>query len=72
MQKCPDIYDVLDYEMRESDRRYEQWLASRPLCNDCGEHIADDVCYDINGVLICIDCMDEHHKVKTKERASNA
>ena len=33
-----------------------------PKCCECGEHIVDDVLYDINGDIYCEECMDETFK----------
>lgn len=66
MNKYPDIYDVLEHEMRESDMRYEQWLATRPYCIECDTRITEDECYEFDGEYICIDCMEEHHKIEVR------
>ena len=49
----PDNYS--QWEVHE--RRQESWLAKRPVCADCGEHIQDEEAYYINGEWICVDCM---------------
>lgn len=38
----------------------EKWLAQRPECADCGEHIQDDGYFYYHGNCICRDCMDSH------------
>ena len=37
----------------EQERRYEEL----PECDYCGEKITDDYYYEINGDLICEDCL---------------
>lgn len=44
------------------DRQQEEWLNSRPVCDCCGEPIQDDFCYEINGDLICEDCLDMYFR----------
>lgn len=44
------------------DRQQEEWLNSRPVCDCCDEPIQDDFCYEINGDLICEDCLDMHFR----------
>lgn len=39
------------------DAEQEAWLARRPECADCGEHIQDENAYYINGEWICQSCM---------------
>lgn len=44
------------------DRQQEEWLNSLPVCDCCGEPIQDDFCYEINGDLICKDCLDMYFR----------
>lgn len=44
------------------DRQQEEWLKSLPVCDCCGEPIQDEYCYEINGDLICEDCLDMHFR----------
>lgn len=44
------------------DRQQEEWLNSLPVCDCCGEPIQDEYCYEINGDLICEDCLDMHFR----------
>lgn len=43
-------------------KQQEEWLNSCPVCDCCGEPIQDDFCYEINGDLICEDCLDMHFR----------
>lgn len=52
----PDNYS--QWEARE--REQEAWLAERPECADCGEHIQEEQAYYINGVFVCKDCMSSY------------
>ena len=49
----PDNYS----QWEAHERQQEAWLAKRPVCADCGEHIQDEEAYYINGEWICEDCM---------------
>lgn len=35
----------------------ERALERLPRCSECDEPIQDDFCYEINGELICEDCL---------------
>ena len=50
---APDNYSQWEAHEREAER----WLARRPVCVDCEEHIQDEEGYYINGEWICSDCM---------------
>lgn len=62
MEYIPDNFDLAERHLREAAAAEERWLATRPLCSECDEPITDDSCFEINGELICEDCMDENHK----------
>lgn len=49
------------------DARKERWLESLPICSECGEPIQDDTCYEINGELICPDCLRDNHRKCTDD-----
>lgn len=44
------------------DAEQEAWLAKRPVCCYCEEHIQHDHYFDINGEAICPDCMDANYR----------
>lgn len=54
----PDNYS----QWEEHERQAEARLARRPVCYECGEHIQDDFCYEINGDYYCEDCLDMHFR----------
>lgn len=58
---CPDNYDAFC----RHDAEQEKALAKLPECSECGEPIQEDECYEFNGELICLDCMEEH-RMKTE------
>ena len=58
----PDNYDR--WEQHEAE--CEAWLKKQPICAECGEHIQDDYCYEINDELVCENCMEMNHKKWTE------
>ena len=63
-QYIPDNLDL--YHAYEDKREAEEraWLERRPQCDYCGEPITDDECFNINGDLICEECMNAEFKVQ--------
>lgn len=55
---CPDNYDCY----REYESEQESQLSRLPICYECGEPIQSDECYELNGELICPQCLEENHK----------
>lgn len=49
-----------DLDIYEAEQ--ERKLAKLPVCDDCGEHIQDDHYYDIDGYIICPDCLKKYKK----------
>lgn len=59
------ITDNPDRDFDRMDREQQNWLAKRPICCECDEHIQSETCYEINGEYICESCMDDHKKYTT-------
>lgn len=59
----PDNYS----QFLEREREQESWLAKRPVCDYCGEHIQDDHIYLINDEVICPDCMDSYFRKEVED-----
>ena len=49
------------------DNEIETVLTKRPVCDECGEHIQDEYCYEINGDIICPECMKDNHRKWTED-----
>lgn len=49
----PDNYDLWE----RHDREMEQKLAERPICDDCGRPIQDEHYFEVEGDILCEDCM---------------
>ena len=56
--RIPDYNDYCD----QHDREQQAALEKLPVCCECDEHIQDEVCYEINGELICPECLENNHK----------
>lgn len=37
-------------------------LDKLPRCSECDEPIQSEVCYEINGELVCEECLENNHK----------
>ena len=55
---APDNYSQWEAHEREAER----WLARRPVCDYCEEHIQDGHYFYINSEVICPDCMDSYFR----------
>mgnify|MGYP002512644980 CR=1 FL=1 len=51
---------LLDFDRHQADE--EEWLMSRPVCDDCGEHIVDETAFYIDGAWICESCMEFYRR----------
>ena len=59
----PDNYDLwLAYEQAQ-----EELLDELPQCEECGTIIQDDYYYDIDGEILCEDCMCSKYRKKVDD-----
>lgn len=56
-----DNYDLWKRHEEEKERQ----LAQLPVCSQCDAPIQSDFCYQINGEVICEDCMEQFKKFTT-------
>jgi formylmethanofuran dehydrogenase subunit E len=54
-------------DFRRHDARQQAELKKLPVCSECGQPIQDYICYEINGELICPDCMEQNHRRWTED-----
>ena len=54
-------------DFNRHSREQEEWLDSRPVCSECGHHIQDEYCYEINDEYICEDCLKYYHRKRTED-----
>ena len=59
----PDYNDLYDRYEREQYRE----LRKLPKCCACDEHIVSEDCYEINGKLICPDCLVDIYRKRTED-----
>lgn len=51
----------------EKTRREDAWLARRPRCYQCGEHIQSNKLFDVDGILYHRSCFIEQHERPTED-----
>ena len=51
---------VADFERYDAEQ--EAMLDKLPRCSECDEPIQGETCYEINGELICEECLENNHK----------
>lgn len=61
MYRVPDNYDA--YKRHEAEQARE--VKKLPVCDYCDEPITSDHLYDIDGTLICPDCMESVFRKST-------
>ena len=59
-------YDPVD-EFLEHDNKQGEYLSKLPVCDECGEPIQEDWCYEINGKPVCSDCIERNHSKSTAD-----
>lgn len=61
--RIPDNYDK--WEQHEAEQQSK--LARLPKCSCCDEPIQSEHCYEINGELICPECLESEHEKRTED-----
>lgn len=57
-----------NYERWERhDAEQERWLRKRPVCVECSEHIQEEHLFDIDGDLVCENCLQNYAKRNFKQ-----
>lgn len=59
----PDNYDQWERHDREMERR----LAARPVCGDCGNPIQDEYWFEVEGEILCEECMHDRYRKSADE-----
>lgn len=49
------------------DAEQTEQLKRLPKCAECGEPIQDEECFEINGELICPECLQNNHRKWTSD-----
>lgn len=58
-----DNYKAWEYAERERERQ----LMRLPVCEDCHERIQDEDYYDVDGELLCENCMKKRYRRFTED-----
>lgn len=59
----PDNYDAWEtHERRQAEAEKEL-----PMCDHCTEYIHDENYYDIDGIILCPECLDAYYKKNTDD-----
>lgn len=53
-----DNYKAWEYAERERERQ----LMSLPVCEECHERIQDEDYYDVDGEILCENCMKKRYR----------
>ena len=56
---------VADYDRHCAEQ--EKQMAKLPVCDDCGNPINDDFCYDIYGETLCEECLNNRYRKHTDD-----
>lgn len=56
---------IRDFE--NYDRDLERELRRLPCCAKCGERIQDDECWEIDGEIICTECLEDNYRRFTND-----
>ena len=51
---------LADFERYDAEQQAK--LDKLPCCCECDEPIQSEACYEINGELICEECLENNHK----------
>lgn len=49
------------------DAEQQKKLDRLPVCDGCDNTITDDAYYDIDGTILCQECLDSNHKKYTDD-----
>jgi formylmethanofuran dehydrogenase subunit E len=56
---------IADFDRHDAEQTRQ--LNRLPECAECGQKIQDEICYEINGELICPDCLEMYFKRWTED-----
>ena len=54
----PDNYDLF----KQHDAEQQKQLDRLPRCSECERPIQDEFCFEVNGELVCDECMNNNHR----------
>lgn len=56
---------IADFNRYQAEQ--EKQLTKCSICAECEEYIQDDYYYEINGDILCCDCMDNYYRRSTDD-----
>lgn len=56
---------VRDYDRYDAAMQIK--LSRTPKCEDCANHIQDDEYFDVDGTILCGDCMNDRYRKYTDD-----
>lgn len=56
---------IADFDRWDAEQTKQ--LERLPVCCECDHHIQDENCYEINGELICPECLENNHKKRVDD-----
>lgn len=54
-------------QWKRREQQEQRELEKLPVCACCGEHIQSEHCYEIEGDLFCMECLDLHFRKNTED-----
>lgn len=61
--RLPEPHELWDAHCREQDYLH----GMLPMCDECGERVEDEFCYDFNGTIICEECLNHNYRKHTAD-----
>ena len=58
--------ESLSRDCENYDRAQAKALEKLPRCSECDRPIQDDFCFEINGELLCGECLNDNHRKSTE------
>ena len=56
---------IRDFE--RYDAMQEERLEQLPICDGCGQHIQDDYLFEIDGQILCDECMAQEYRREVED-----
>lgn len=63
VSKMVDNYGLWEQHDREQEREASKY----PVCTCCGKRIFDEYLYQIDGEILCFDCLKDNYRHDTEE-----
>ena len=65
MSFSPTNDPIADFDRYEAEQ--QRLLERCPKCDYCDSHITDEFYYDLDGDIVCEECLDRHFKRITED-----